>query len=228
MTHVPLRRRTLSGAVCLAFLFGCGGEEAPTAPQAAAPAPATPAIREAAPEPAEPPPPRDPQTVFWERLSTLCGLAYAGFLTVGTEESDRYFGEADLKLHVRDCNDDEIRIPFHVSEDRSRTFVLRKTDEGLTLHHRHLDEAGQPAPPDNYGGRTLEEGTASRQEFVVDDATVTMLPEARYNVWAIEIEPGNYFAYELKRVEEERYFRVEFTLDETIDSPPPAWGAETG
>ena len=59
---------------------------------------------------------------------------------------------------------------------------------------------------------------------MVDDDTVTRLPESRHNVWALEIEPGNYLAYELKRVEEDRYFRMEFSLAETIDPPPPAWG----
>lgn len=210
-------------------LTGCGGESTPGSNDESV-AEAFSAPPEEAPLPtradSKPAPIEGPQTLFWRQLSTLCNQSYAGFLTVGTEESDRSFGEADLKIHVSYCSENEIHMPFHVSEDRSRTFILRRVNDELTLHHRHRDESGAAADPDGYGGATQNDGSSSRQDFKVDEATVAALPETQYNVWAIEIEPGNYLAYELQRPEEDRYFRVEFDLAETIDTPPPPWGDE--
>ena len=215
--------------IALAVLIaGCGDapsapatEQAREQPQPARPAPQAQAATTA---PATTPAARRPQDAFWSRMQALCGNAYAGFLTVGTEESDREFGEADLVIHVRDCDATSMHMPFHVSDDRSRTFVLRRDAGNLTLHHRHLDRDGAPAAPDGYGGRSIDDGSASRQEFPADEATQAALPASATNVWALEIEPGNYLAYELKRVVDERYFRVEFSLDEPVATPPPAWG----
>lgn len=169
-------------------------------------------------------PPPSIQDQFWQALTALCGNAYAGYLTVGTEPSDRDFGEAEMTMHVRDCNDDEVRIPFHVGDNRSRTWVVRRDGNALTLKHHHRDESGAIAEPHDYGGRTMDKGSIKRQQFVVDQATRTKLPETRYNVWAIDIVPGRVFAYELQRPEEDRFFRVEFEIDATVSTPPAAWG----
>ncbi|MFK7885785.1 MAG: hypothetical protein AB8G16_02880 [Gammaproteobacteria bacterium] len=207
-------------------LGGCGQDNKPaadTSPDAAAKEAVQTAV-EKQPEVAPAPPPLSTQDQFWNALGTLCGSAYAGYLTVGTEPGDREFGEADMTMHVRDCSDDEIRIPFHVGDNRSRTWVLRRDGDGLTLKHQHLDENGDIQEPHNYGGRTSETGSARRQAFVVDAQTRSKLPATQYNVWAIEIVPGQLFAYELQRPEEDRFFRVEFDLDAAIAAPPPAWG----
>ncbi len=213
--------------VVAGVMVGCGSPEsaAPTSAEdalstskAVVPAPAAPAT-------APPPPPkRSTHDVFYAQLRVLCGKAYAGYLTVGTEPGDREFGEADMTMHVRDCSDDEIRIPFNVGENRSRTWIVRRVDGGLTLHHRHLDEAGDIHEPNGYGGRTRSDGSVKRQVFVVDEATKAKLPETKFNVWAMEVHPGKTFAYELQRPEEERFFRVEFDLDQPTDLPSPSWG----
>lgn len=213
------------GLALICTLAACGDAPPPPADTAASPderVAAAPAP--VAPAEVPPPPPQTPHQQFWSRLSALCGNAYAGYLTIGTEDSDRAFGEAELKMHVKDCLDDEIRIPFHVGDNRSRTFIVRRDGDTLTLHHRHLDENGEIDEPHGYGGATQSDGSARRQEFVVDDATKAKLPETRYNVWALEVVPGQMFAYELQRPEEDRFFRVEFDLAETIDTPPPPWG----
>jgi hypothetical protein len=221
--------RSASAALAL-LILGCG--DPPAAPAGDDPPPSSAAPVRAAPQgqasPAvTPPAARHPREVFWSRMQALCGNAYAGFLTVGTEPSDRDFGEADLKIDIRTCDDTSIRMPFHVSDDRSRTFVLQRADDVLTLHHRHVNRDGSPADPDGYGGRSIDDGTASRQEFPADEATQAALPASATNVWALEIEPGNYLAYELKRVEDDRYFRVEFDLQQTIPALPAPWGAQT-
>lgn len=221
------RARCAALLVVAGVLGGCGSPEpaaptstddGPNAEQAAAPAPVAPV---AAPPP---PPKRSTHDVFFEQLSALCGKAFAGYLTVGTEPGDREFGEADMTMHVRDCSDEEIRIPFNVGENRSRTWVVRRFDGGLALHHRHLDEAGEIDEPNGYGGHTRSEGSVKRQVFVVDEETKAKLPETKFNVWAMEVHPGKTFAYELQRPEEERFFRVEFELDQPAELPPPSWG----
>ncbi|MFK8014706.1 MAG: hypothetical protein AB8G17_04655 [Gammaproteobacteria bacterium] len=223
MNWFPLSQRT-AACLTLTVLAGCS-DTPPT--QDATPIEQTdtsitaPAPPKQAPEPAQP---ESAQTQFFKRLAALCGNAYAGYLTVGTEDSDRAFGESSMTMHVRDCDADEIRIPFSVGENRSRTWVVRRLDSALTLHHRHVDQSGASEDPDRYGGQTQNTGSATRQEFVVDDATKAQLPATKYNVWAIEVRPGKTFAYELQRPEEERFFRVEFDLDQPIETPPPAWG----
>ncbi|MDP1891796.1 MAG: hypothetical protein Q8K55_12965, partial [Gemmatimonadaceae bacterium] len=42
------------------------------------------------------------------------------------------------------------------------------------------------------------------------------------NVWAMEIEPGRRFVYELARPG--RLFRVEFDLTRQVPVPPAPWG----
>jgi hypothetical protein len=45
------------------------------------------------------------------------------------------------------------------------------------------------------------------------------------NVWALELEPGVRFTYELARPAG-RLFRVEFDLTRPVEPPPAPWGAE--
>ena len=55
------------------------------------------------------------------------------------------------------------------------------------------------------------------------------------NVWRVEVDPAGaqnaQFAYQLRRTveggaPEDRHFRVEFDLTNTVEPPPPAWGWE--
>jgi hypothetical protein len=47
------------------------------------------------------------------------------------------------------------------------------------------------------------------------------------NVWAMEIEPGRRFLYELARPGQGRLFQVEFDLTTPAELPPAPWGWET-
>jgi hypothetical protein len=165
---------------------------------------------------------------FFARLSKLCGGAFAGRITSPPVEADRDFAGKKLVMHVRDCSADTIRIPFHVGEDRSRTWVVTRTDGGLRLKHDHRHEDGSEDRLTQYGGDSTGNGTASRQEFPIDASTKALferegLPQSISNVWALEAEPGRLFAYELRRPN--RYFRVEFDLTRRTPLPPPPWGA---
>lgn len=174
-------------------------------------------------------PERVPVDVFFARLAGHCGNAYAGKITANEpEQANDPFANRALVMHVRECNADEIRIPFYVGDDRSRTWVLTRTVDGLRLKHDHRHEDGTPDAVTMYGGDTAGAGTAARQEFPVDTDSIAMferegLTASLVNVWAMEIEPGQRFVYELARRGTDRLFRVEFDLATPVETPPPPW-----
>src|SRR5690606_32696481 len=111
-----------------------------------------------------------PADAFMASLAPLCGTAFAGKVVADTPTPtgpDAFAGKP-LVMHVRECSPDGVRIPFHVGEDRSRTWVLTRTDDGLRLKHDHRHEDGSDDAITMYGGDTASAGTATRQEFPVD------------------------------------------------------------
>lgn len=173
----------------------------------------------------------DPQVAFMENLSALCGQAFAGQL-VSTDEADADIAAEPLVMYVASCVPDQIRIPFHVGDDRSRTWVITDTGTGLQLKHDHRHEDGSEDAVTQYGGDTTDLGSATRQEFPVDAESIALferegLAVSVINVWAVEVD-DSVFAYELRRPEgeSERFFRVEFDLTEAVEPPSPAWGSE--
>ena len=166
------------------------------------------------------------QAVFWESLQALCGQAFAGTLTEGTAPSDSLFRQERLVMHVRSCAEREIRVPFHVGADRSRTWVFTQTASGLRLKHDHRHEDGTEDAITQYGGDTAEAGSPTRQQFPADAYTANLLPAAATNVWTVEVIPGETFAYALRREGTDRRVRVAFDLTQPVAAPPPPWGAE--
>lgn len=182
-----------------------------------------PACHAAAPAPA--PLPHAEQEAFWSALQRLCGQAHAGRIVEGSPTDTAFAGKA-LVMHVRECSPGEIRIPFHVGENRSRTWVLTRSDAGLRLKHDHRHEDGTEDEITQYGGDTSGAGSATRQEFPADAFTADMLPAAATNVWTVEVVPGERFAYALRREGTDRRFRVEFDLTRQVPAPPAPWGFE--
>ena len=171
-----------------------------------------------------------PADAFMARLQAHCGKAYEGRV-VTSDPADTAFAGKKLVMHVRECRPGELRIPFHVGDDRSRTWVVTRTATGLRLKHDHRHADGSPDELTMYGGDTATPGTASRQEFPVDaDSTAlftrTNRTVSNTNVLAMEVTPA-IFAYELRRppIPGGRFFRVEFDLTRPVAAPPPPWGA---
>lgn len=165
-----------------------------------------------------------PRDAFWAAVRQLCGNAYGGSVAESVPP-DTMMSRSLLVMHVRECSDDTIRIPFHVGENRSRTWVLTRTETGLRLKHDHRHEDGSEDSVTQYGGDTREEGSAARQEFHADSLTALLIPAARTNVWTIELATGGRFVYALRREGTERRFRAEFDLARPVAAPPPPWGA---
>ena len=163
---------------------------------------------------------------FTDTLGKLCGQAFAGKI-VTTDAADELWRKENIKMHVRDCSDNEIKIALHVGDDKSRTWILRQEDEGFALRHDHRHEDGSPDALTFYGGH-LSNITASRAEFPADQSTKDLfdrenIPVSKANIWAMEVRPEDgVFTYEMRRLN--RDFRIEFDTSNPIDAPPTPWG----
>ena len=204
-------------------------------------APATPAGDDdaAAATSGAPAPADQPADAFMAALASHCGQAFAGRIVANEPASpapDAFEGKA-LVMHVRGCDEPskQLLVPFHVGDDHSRTWVITRTADGLRLKHDHRHEDGSPDEQTMYGGETADAGTAVRQEFPVDQESIELFGRtgadvSTTNTWAMEIEPGQRFLYELSRPAgglnpQGRMFQVEFDLATPVELPPAPWGS---
>ncbi len=213
-----MRAASLSALIVTAVLAGCGSGTPPGSPDAPSPSAAAATGQQ-------------PADAFLARLREHCGEAFAGSLEVNEPpDADDPFATQPLLMHVRKCGEDGIRIPFHVGSDRSRTWVLTRTASGLRLKHDHRHEDGSPDRVTMYGGDSVAAGTAGRQEFPADPESKALferegLTPSLDNVWAMEVEAGQRFTYELSRPGG-RQLRVAFDLSRPVPAPPPPWGVD--
>jgi hypothetical protein len=163
------------------------------------------------------------QDVFWGSIQQLCGKSYKGAV-VAAPANDTSFRGKELVMHVRSCAPDVILIPFHAGEDHSRTWVLTKTKERITLKHDHRHKDGTRDSITQYGGHTSNSGSTTSQFFPADQQTINIIPAAAGNVWWIEMVPGKYFTYNLRRLGTERFFSIRFDLSATVENPVAPWG----
>lgn len=172
----------------------------------------------------------DPQDRFMAALASHCGKAYAGRMT-STDATDADMANAAMVIHFRECSQTRMAIPFHVQAadgtwDRSRTWLITRTDAGLRLKHDHRHEDGSADAVTMYGGDTATDGSAGTQDFPVDAESIALfrangLTASVTNVWQVEVDAATY-AYQLSR--EGRLFRVEFDLTKPVAPPPAPWG----
>jgi hypothetical protein len=165
---------------------------------------------------------------FWAHISEPCGQAFSGGLTQEPPGDDMLTGTEELIAHFLTCDEEEVRIAFHIeledeeSWDRSRTWVFRKVEDGLELRHDHREADGTPSEQTMYGGFTETEGTATSQDFV----SVARTEESGYaRGWRVEIVPGERYTYGTTR-RGDWSWRVDFDLSAPVEEPPLPWGAE--
>ena len=176
---------------------------------------------------------QSPADIFMSAFVSHCGQAFAGRIVANTPAStapDPFDGKA-LVMHVRGCDEPtrELRVPFHVGDDHSRTWVITRTATGLRLKHDHRHRDGSPDVLTMYGGDSVVPGEAGRQEFPVDVDSVALFQRegstaSVSNTWAMELVPAQRFVYELSRPNG-RLFRVEFDLTRPVATPPAPWDA---
>ncbi len=169
-----------------------------------------------------------PSDLYFEQVSALCAAgAFAGEL-VSEDEVDAGFRAQTIIMGPAVCDGQSVRIPLAVGDDRSRTWVVTRTEDGVRLKHDHRHKDGSEDALSQYGGDSLS-ATATRHEFPVDPDTRALFTRegievSNQNTWAIEIRPGTQFAYEMSRPE--RFFRLEFDLSGPVPAPPLPWGVE--
>lgn len=122
------------------------------------------------------------QDAFFKQLSSLCGSRFVG-RTVYPEDPGDAWRNKELVAHIKSCTADEIRIPFIVGDDRSRTWILRRVEGGIELKHDHRHADGTPDEVTMYGGTTKSSGTDLSQSFPADAHTANLIPEAATNEW---------------------------------------------
>ena len=163
---------------------------------------------------------------FFNGVKRLCGKTFEGKIVVDqpSPTADDPFVGKRLLMHVRDCGARELRIPFIVGEDRSRTWIVSRTEAGLRLKHDHRHADGTPDDLTMYGGDTLSVGTVRRQSFPSDAETVALFTKhdrvvSVPNIWSLELNDARTLVYELRRPSG-RLFRVEFDLTRPVTHAP--------
>ena len=149
--------------------------------------------------------PSEAGSEFFERLRGLCGASFEGYSSFPPDPEHPFAGRR-LVATVATCTETEIRIPFSVGEDRSRTWILARSERGLLLKHDHRHEDGTPDEVTMYGGWATGGGSALSQSFAADEHTRALLPEAATNVWTVSLAPdGSGLTYYLERHAEPRF-----------------------
>lgn len=164
----------------------------------------------------------DTAKAFFKNVKKLCGKKFAG-ATVFPQNADHPMVGKQLVMRVGPCTEREIRIPFDVGEDRSRTWILTLTsDGGLLFKHDHRHADGTPDKITMYGGlaaataRAGDNASARLQRFPADAHTTQLIPEAATNVWTLAFIPEQRrFMYYLERNGEPRY-RAYFDLSKPL------------
>lgn len=148
---------------------------------------------------------------FLNNLATLCGQSFEGEQIYRSHHGAGW-GDLDLVMHVTVCEDDRVLIPFHVGEDKSRTWMFLVEEGRLRFRHDHRHPDGTPEDETLYGGYADDNGTAFAQYFPADDYTGQLIDGGAGNLWTVMISKDlSTFTYMLERDGEKR-FRLDFDL----------------
>lgn len=152
------------------------------------------------------PPELAAQAAFFDNIKALCGTRFEGQSSFPEDPGDA-FRDKILVALIETCSEHEIRIPFLVGEDSSRTWILtRLAKGGLELKHDHRHADGTPDDVTLYGGTTSNPGSAVSQSFPADAYTAELIPEAASNEWSITITAdGSELIYYLERHGQPRF-----------------------
>lgn len=159
---------------------------------------------------------------FKFEIEKHCGKAYEGTITEGGKEGDGFVGKR-LVMQVLSCEQDRVRIPFYVGEDKSRTWVLSFNDERIQLKHDHRNRDGSDEDITMYGGTTANSGWSDLQMFPADEETCQLIDYACHNIWWMTIDDTS-FSYNLRRIGSDRLFTVVFDLSKPVPFDEEPWG----
>lgn len=154
------------------------------------------------------------QEKFVDNLSTYCGHSYGGKV-VFPEEPPRGFTDP-LVAHFTICDDGKVHIPFHVGENKSRTWMLDMKEEGLLFKHDHRHEDGTPERMTMYGGWADDNGNEYLQNFPADEETIALREGLKSHTWQIRLsEDLHTYSYSLF-LNGELYFQADFDMTKPL------------
>lgn len=162
-------------------------------------------------------------SVFWENLKKLCKNAYEGTIVEAPANDD--FRNKTLLIHFAYCDENTIKIPLFVGDDKSRTWVLTYNNGVITLKYDHRHKDGSEDKVTQYGGTANNSGLENIQMFPADDFTCKLIPYASNNVWWFTLSDKT-LTYNLKRIGTDRLFSVSFDLTKTVLNKEKPWGWE--
>jgi hypothetical protein len=163
------------------------------------------------------------QDAFWAALQAHCGNAYRGRVSDATPHYSSSLS-GDAVMHVMECSEDRIHIPFHLGENRSRNWILTRADGTIRLKHDHRHEDGTEDRISQYGGDAPLPGLATRQIFLADAHTASILPDRADNFWFFDFVNDSTLQYGVHWPRMGHSVRFEFDLSTPIDPPPRPWG----
>ncbi len=139
------------------------------------------------------------QQAFFNNLARLCGKSFAGRQVYMIPENESW-SHLNFVIHVAVCDNEKVHIPFHLSEDHSRTWMFLWEEGRLRFRHDHRHQNGTPEEITLYGGYASRRGTPFVQYFPADDYTCQLIPYASTNEWIVEItEDLSTLTYKLTR-----------------------------
>ncbi|MFN3557503.1 MAG: hypothetical protein ACK4VN_16205 [Bacteroidales bacterium] len=157
----------------------------------------------------------DSERGFLNNLASLCGKSFRGQQTY-MQEGRESWDHLDFVMHVTVCEDNQVLIPFHLSEDRSRTWMFINENGKLRFRHDHRHEDGTPEDQTLYGGYSDGQGSAFEQYFPADEYTVDLLTDTLGRQWNIILaEDLSNFSYRLLYAGE-IVFQADFDLTNPI------------
>jgi imidazolonepropionase-like amidohydrolase len=164
------------------------------------------------------------QHAFLARYADYCGAAYEGHSVMVDLGDDHPLEGARLRMTVAECSERQVRIPFQVDDDTSRTWILTVTDAGLRMAHDHRYPDGTEYEANFYGGIADHRGDATKQFFPADARTIADRPARDINVWSKAFDLDNQRYYYRLYLRGDLRYEAEFDLSRPLPgdaSAPP-------
>ena len=139
----------------------------------------------------------DNEQAFLNNLASLCGQSFRGQETY-MQEGRESWADKDLVMHVTVCEPNQVQIPFHIDDDKSRTWMFLADNGRLRFRHDHRHEDGTPEDQTLYGGYSDGTGNEFRQHFPADEYTIDLLVDTLNREWHVVLdEELSNFSYRL-------------------------------
>lgn len=159
--------------------------------------------------------------VFMDAFNLHRGNYYEGMIVAGGKEGDGFTGKR-LLMHVMECGERQVKVPFFVGDDRSRTWIFTFSNNRVELKHDHRHIDGSPDSVTFYGGTANNEGWTDMQLFPADAETCELIDYGCHNVWWVTIDDEK-FTYNLRRIGTDRFFSVSFDLTKPVETDLTPW-----